>query len=581
MAQTPITLRQVEQIATARLLGRNTAGSGVIEVLTAATVKTLLSLEGVLTGGGTIATGGSTLTVPATGTAALGTGAANQMTYWSGTNTLTGSANLVVDAAASKITLGTDTNIYRSAANTLKTDDTMIMDVGAVVNESGADVDFRVEGDTNTNLINTDATVDSVGFGIAALTTGALVHAQKTFTNTVNVSGSLYTLGGQAVFNPGTDSAAVIYGIKAYASAYGAGTLSGGVNGIFGQVQNFHTGSLASATALNFSATNNGAGTIGTLGGVSVSIASAASAGAITAANLLNASVSAANDQIITTVKGINFSFSHGTGTSKIDSLYQIYLNAYTSVGTNNYGLYIANLAGATNNYAIKTNAGLVNFGDQAQLVTGSTSLAPLKFTSGGPLTTAAAGMMEFTAERFYLTPTSTARQVVPGVLFTSTADATVDGSASTTETTIIGTGVGSLTLPANFFVAGKTIRLSVRGKHTSSAAPPNLTIKVKLGSTVIGTTGAFADKAGTDEEILILYYITCRTTGSSGTVYGMGENMHHEGTNVADVYGMGNTTTTTINTTTSQVVDCTAQYASTKAGNSITGVICTLEVLN
>ena len=37
-----------------------------------------------------------------------------------------------------------------------------------VVNEGGADVDFRVEGNTDTNLINTDAENDAVGVGIAA-----------------------------------------------------------------------------------------------------------------------------------------------------------------------------------------------------------------------------------------------------------------------------------------------------------------------------------------------------------------------------------------------------------------------------
>jgi len=47
-----------------------------------------------ITGGGTVALGGFTLTVPATGTAALGTGTANQLAYWSGTNTLTSGANL-------------------------------------------------------------------------------------------------------------------------------------------------------------------------------------------------------------------------------------------------------------------------------------------------------------------------------------------------------------------------------------------------------------------------------------------------------------------------------------------------------
>jgi hypothetical protein len=41
--------------------------------------------------------GAFTLTVPATGTAALGTGASNRISYWSGTNTVTSSANFTYD----------------------------------------------------------------------------------------------------------------------------------------------------------------------------------------------------------------------------------------------------------------------------------------------------------------------------------------------------------------------------------------------------------------------------------------------------------------------------------------------------
>lgn len=38
-------------------------------------------------------------------------------------------------------------------------------DVGMVVNESGVDSDFRVEGDTNQNLLFVDASTDRVGIG--------------------------------------------------------------------------------------------------------------------------------------------------------------------------------------------------------------------------------------------------------------------------------------------------------------------------------------------------------------------------------------------------------------------------------
>jgi hypothetical protein len=42
------------------------------------------------------------------------------------------------------------------------------LDGAVVINEAGADKDFRVEGDTDTNLLRTDASADRVGIGIAS-----------------------------------------------------------------------------------------------------------------------------------------------------------------------------------------------------------------------------------------------------------------------------------------------------------------------------------------------------------------------------------------------------------------------------
>lgn len=52
-----------------------------------------------ITGGGTIALGGFTVTVPATGTVPLGTGAANQVALWNSANVLVGDAGLTYVAA--------------------------------------------------------------------------------------------------------------------------------------------------------------------------------------------------------------------------------------------------------------------------------------------------------------------------------------------------------------------------------------------------------------------------------------------------------------------------------------------------
>jgi sugar lactone lactonase YvrE len=52
---------------------------------------------------------------------------------------------------------------------------------GAVVfNDAGADVDFRVEGDTDANLLFVDASADAIGIGTASPNASALLDAQST-----------------------------------------------------------------------------------------------------------------------------------------------------------------------------------------------------------------------------------------------------------------------------------------------------------------------------------------------------------------------------------------------------------------
>lgn len=58
-----------------------------------------------ITGGGTLALGGFTATIPATGTVILGTGAANRIAYWTGANTLDDHANLQFDPSTTPTTL--------------------------------------------------------------------------------------------------------------------------------------------------------------------------------------------------------------------------------------------------------------------------------------------------------------------------------------------------------------------------------------------------------------------------------------------------------------------------------------------
>lgn len=66
------------------------------------------------------------------------------------------------------IRIAGDVTLYSSASNTLKTDDNLNVDLGFVANEIGGDNDCRIEGDTDTNLLFTDASTDRVGVGTNA-----------------------------------------------------------------------------------------------------------------------------------------------------------------------------------------------------------------------------------------------------------------------------------------------------------------------------------------------------------------------------------------------------------------------------
>lgn len=57
-----------------------------------------------------------------------------------------------------------------TVAGTINTTGTVNLDTAVVINESGADKDVRIEGDTNANLFFTDASTDRVGIGTNAPT---------------------------------------------------------------------------------------------------------------------------------------------------------------------------------------------------------------------------------------------------------------------------------------------------------------------------------------------------------------------------------------------------------------------------
>jgi hypothetical protein len=191
-----------------------------------------------------------------------------------------------------------------------------------------------------------------------------------------------------------------------------------------------------------------------------------------------------------------------------------------------------------------------------------------------------------------YLRGDSTWATVVTNsqTLFTSTASVSVSNTASTT--TLLGAGVGSLTLSANTLTAGKTIRLHISGVMSDDgAAPGTIDFITSLGAVTVSTTSIFDLTSGgyvglSNSPWEAILDITCRTTGASGSVVVSG---HIQITNAVGAAGAAipaglkifGFTATTIDTTASNVIDFKVHWDTVDTDNSITQVTATVEALN
>lgn len=170
--------------------------------------------------------------------------------------------------------------------------------------------------------------------------------------------------------------------------------------------------------------------------------------------------------------------------------------------------------------------------------------------------------------------------QTLVGVIFTQTADQTIVDT--TTETTLLGTGVGTLTLPANFWVVGKTIRIEIHGDFADTANP-TVEIQVYYGETsLIDSQAITLSGLGGTEEWECEVVITCRSVGGSGTVQTVIDWEYETTTGSSpierlDVAGV----LQTIDTTASGVLDVTFQWGTADAANSLISEVAFVEVLN
>lgn len=152
---------------------------------------------------------------------------------------------------------------------------------------------------------------------------------------------------------------------------------------------------------------------------------------------------------------------------------------------------------------------------------------------------------------------------------FIATANKTV--ANTTTETSLIGTGLGSMTLAAAAISVGTRIRTTLRGTLGTAVVAPNLTIKVKAGSTVIASL-VFTALVGSlsAKGFAIFLDIVVRTTGVSGTITANGEvAIGNSASALLSEYFIDQSAT--IDTTSALTFDVTATWSTASASNTIT----------
>lgn len=159
-------------------------------------------------------------------------------------------------------------------------------------------------------------------------------------------------------------------------------------------------------------------------------------------------------------------------------------------------------------------------------------------------------------------------------MIFSQIVDVEVDNT--TTQTSILGAGRGSKTVPANTLDVGTVIRITLAG-HLSDSGAPTLDLAIELGGTEVCSTGAQTlNNAVSDTDWHATIDIVCRSTGATGTVVASGLFEHDDDAQ----FRLVKTSATTIDTTSALLVDALVTWGTAHADNSIVCQTATVELI-
>jgi hypothetical protein len=162
---------------------------------------------------------------------------------------------------------------------------------------------------------------------------------------------------------------------------------------------------------------------------------------------------------------------------------------------------------------------------------------------------------------------------VPPGLygLFSQTVSST-PVAATITEGSLIGTGLGSLSVAQNGFAVGDSFRATFAG-HISAHNNDTLRLRVKSGSVLLADTGAITMPGITNLHWTMWIDFTVRAIGPAGTavIASGGQFTYMKNASNAfegDAFSIINNTT--FDTTVLNTLSVTAQWSSNNADNSI-----------
>ena len=162
--------------------------------------------------------------------------------------------------------------------------------------------------------------------------------------------------------------------------------------------------------------------------------------------------------------------------------------------------------------------------------------------------------------------------------LFAQTANSTPITN-TTVETPLINGGVGTLSVPANFFKVGDSFRAIIAGV-LNVGNNQTIRIRIKDGTSILADSGAKTISNIAGDVFSLNVDFTVRALGGPGvaSIVTLGTFHYTKTSNDATQgFAFNNINNTTFDTTVANALDITVQWGAANTGNSIYSDICIL----